>query len=146
VTTYVDSSAIVPVYVPERYSAAARRVLRGLAQVPWTPLHALEVSNAFLLLVARGLITTDEHRVIRSHVQEDVDAQRLVRVTLDWDRVFTSACELSEKHTARFLTRSLDLLHVAAALATECRVFVSGDDRQLAAAKACGLKVVDIKG
>ncbi|MDO8834305.1 MAG: type II toxin-antitoxin system VapC family toxin [Vicinamibacterales bacterium] len=145
-TTYVDSSALVPVYVPERHSAAARRVLHGLAQVPLTPLHTLEVSNAFLLLVARGLITNEEHRVIRGHLQEDIDAQRLVRVSLDWDRVFAGACELSEKHTARFLTRSLDLLHLAAALATECRVFVSGDDRQLAAAKACGLKVVDIKG
>jgi hypothetical protein len=51
-----------------------------------------------------------------------------------------------ENHTATLFTRSLDLLHVAAAHAASCRVFVSADDRQLAVAKATGLKVVDIKG
>ncbi len=66
-------------------------------------------------------------------------------LALDWNRVFASACELSAKHTATLLTRSLDLLHVAAAHAASCRVFVSADDCQLAVAKATGLKVVDIK-
>lgn len=144
-TTYVDSSALVPAYVPERFSKGAREVLRGLPQVPYTPLHELEVCNAFALLRGRGLITADEHRAIQTQVQDDVDAQRFVPVALDWAGVFETARELSEAHTARLLTRSLDLLHVAAARATSCRVFVSADDRQLAVAKAAGLKVVDIK-
>ena len=143
-TTYVDSSALVPAYVPERFSRVAREVLRGLPQVPYTPLHELEVFNAFALLRGRKLITADEHRAIHTQVQEDVDAQRFVPVALDWASVFETARELSEAHTARFLTRSLDLLHVAAARATSCRVFVSADDRQLAVARAAGLKVVDI--
>jgi predicted nucleic acid-binding protein len=145
VTTYIDSSALVPVYVPERFSRIAREVLRGLPQVPYTPLHELEVSNAFALLKGRGLITAEEHRAIRTQLKEDVDAQRLVPVALDWAGVFAIACELSEAYTAKLLTRSLDLIHVAAARATSCRVFVSADDRQLAVAKAAGLKVVDIK-
>jgi predicted nucleic acid-binding protein len=145
VTTYVDSSALVPVYVPERFSTVAREVLRGLPQVPYTPLHELEVSNAFALLTGRGLITVEEYRAIRTQLKEDVDAQRFVPVALDWAGVFAIACELSEAYTAKLLTRSLDLMHVAAARATSCRVFVSGDDRQLAVAKAAGLKVVDIK-
>jgi hypothetical protein len=36
-------------------------------------------------------------------------------------------------------------LHVAAAQTIRCATFVSADDRQLAAAKAIGFKVVDIK-
>ena len=144
-TTYVDSSALVPVYVPERFSKVAREVLGRLPQVPYTSLHELEVSNAFALLRGRGLITADEHRAIRMQLQEDVEAQRFVPVALDWASVFGIACELSEAHTARLMTRSLDLIHVAAARATSCRVFVSADDRQLAVAKAAGLKVVDIK-
>jgi hypothetical protein len=59
--------------------------------------------------------------------------------------VFASACELSANYTVKLLTRSLDLLHVAAAHAAHCRVFVSADDRQLDVAKASGLTVVDIK-
>jgi len=145
VTTYIDSSALVPVYVPERFSRVAREVLRALPQVPYTPLHELEVSNAFALLRGRGLITAEEHRAIRTQLQDDVGAQRFVPVAMDWADVFAIACELSEAHTAKLLTRSLDLIHVAAARAASCRVFVSADDRQLAVAKAAGLKVVDIK-
>ena len=144
-TTYLDSSALVPVYVPERFSKVARQVLQRLPQVPYTPLHELEVSNAFALLRGRGLITADEHRAVRAQLQEDVDAQRFVPVVPDWAGVFAIACELSEAHTARLLTRNLDLIHVAAARATSCRVFVSADDRRLAVARAAGLKVVDIK-
>lgn len=144
-TTYIDSSALVPVYVPERFSTVAREALRGLPQVPYTSLHELEVSNAFALLRGRGLITVEEYRAIRTQLKEDVDAPRFVPVALDWADVFAIACELSEAYTATLLTRSLDLLHVAAARVTSCRVFVSGGDRQLAVAKAAGLKVVDIK-
>ena len=144
-TTYVDSSALVPVYVPERFSAVAREVLRGLPQVPYTPLHGLEVPNAFALLMGRRIISADEHRAIRTQLQEDIEAQRLVPVALDWERIFATACELSESHTAKLLTRSLDLIHVAAAHCTNCRVFVSADDRQITTARAAGLKVIDIK-
>lgn len=144
-TTYVDSSALVPVYVPERFSAFAREVLHRLPQVPYTPLHELEVSNAFALLRGRGLITADEHRAVRTQLREDIDARRFVPVALDWADVFAIACELSEAHTARLLTRSLDLVHVAAARAASCRVFVSADHRQLAAASRAGLKIIDIK-
>jgi predicted nucleic acid-binding protein len=56
VTTYVDSSVLVAVYVPERFSKAARQALRGAPQVPFTQLHELEIPNAFELLVGRGLI------------------------------------------------------------------------------------------
>lgn len=144
-TTYVDSSALVPVYVPERFSKAARRALRGSSQVPFTSLHRLEVPNAFALLLGRGLISDDESRAIRMQLQEDIDAQRLVPLALDWDSVLASACELSATYTVKLLTRSLDFLHVAAAHAAHCRAFVSADERQLAVAKASGLTVVDIK-
>ena len=60
--TYVDSSALVAIYVPERFSAAARRAVRGAAQVPFTQVHRLEVFNAFEMLVGRGTITRGECR------------------------------------------------------------------------------------
>ena len=66
-------------------------------------------------------------------------------VSPDLDQVFARAREFSRLYTAKTLARSLDLLHVAAAHVTSCTRFVSGDDRQLAVAKASGLDVVDIK-
>lgn len=144
-TTYVDSSVLVAVYVPERFSKAARQTVRAVPQIPFTQLHELEIHNAFELLVGRRLITREECRAIQAQLDGDLESQRLARVPLDLDSVFTNASDLSRAHTNRYLTRSLDLLHVAAAQVLKCSTFVSADDRQLAAAKAAGLKVVDIK-
>ena len=144
-TTYFDSSALVAVYVSERFSKPARRALRAVSQVPYTQLHELEVSNAFELLVGRAVMTEREHRMIRAQLHDDIENQRLVRLALDVDRVFADACELSRLYTVKFLSRSLDLLHVAAARVATCTTFVSADDRQLAVAKVTGLAVVDIK-
>jgi predicted nucleic acid-binding protein len=143
--TYVDSSALVPLYVPERFSVSARSIAQDVRQLPFTALHQLEVPNAFELLVGRGLITRDECRAILQQVQDDLEGQRLTPLALDLERVFADAGELSRRHTVRFLARSLDLLHVAAAHLALCKTFVSADDRQLAVAKASGLTVVDIK-
>jgi len=145
VKTYVDSSALVAIYVPERFSKTARQSVRAVPQIPFTQLHELEVRNAFELLVGRALITREECRAIQAQLDADLDSQRLARVSLDLDRVFTSASDLSLRYTAKVLTRSLDLLHVAAAQAMKCRRLVSADDRQLRVAKAAGLAVVDIK-
>ena len=144
-TTYIDSSALVPVYVPERSSAAARATIQRAGQVPFTALHQLEVPNAFELLVGRTLMTKDERRAVEAQLREDLEHQRLLSVALDFERVFSDAAELSRRYSAKHLTRSLDLLHVAAAHATLCRRFVSADDRQLKVAKASGLTPVDIK-
>ena len=144
-TTYVDSSALVAVYVTERFSKPARRVLGAAPQVPYTQLHELEVPNAFELLVGRAVMTRAESRTIHAQLHDDIENQRLVRLSLDLDRVFADAYELSRLYTSKFLTRSLDLLHVAAARVATCATFVSADDRQLAVAKATGLTVIDIK-
>lgn len=143
-TTYVDSSALVPVYVPETFSSAARAAVREAGQLPFTVLHRLEVSNAFELLVGRHLLTRDESRAVRQQLQEDIVTQRLLSLAIDFDHVFDVAVDLSQEYTAKLLTRSLDLLHVAAAHALGCARFVSADDRQLAVAKASGLAIVDI--
>jgi predicted nucleic acid-binding protein len=96
VTTYIDSSALVAVYVPERHSAAAHKTLRKLPQVPYTLLHELEVANAFALLLGRKSITAVEYRAILAQVRDDVEAQRLMPTALDWPQTFAGACELSE--------------------------------------------------
>lgn len=143
--TYADSSALVPLYVSEQFSDSAERALRQAGQLPFTALHQLEVLNAFERLVGRGLMTRRECASVRRQLADDLDGQRLVPTSIDLDQVFAQAGELSQRYAAKHLARSLDLLHVAAAHAAMCIGFVSADDRQLAVAKATGLKVVDIK-
>jgi predicted nucleic acid-binding protein len=145
VKIYADSSALVPLYVTEQFSDAAESALRSSDQVPFTVIHQLEVPNAFERLVGRSLMTKEQCRVIQRQLQEDLENQRLVQIVLDLDQLFVEACELSTAYASKHLARSLDLLHVAAAHAAGCATLVSADDRQLAVAKASGLRIVDIK-
>lgn len=144
-TSYADTSVLVALYVPEAFSAVARTAVAAHPQSPFTSLHELELGNALALMAGRRSISAAEYKAVTAQVREDVEAQRLVPVALDWPQTFADATALSLAHTAKLLTRSLDVLHVAAARRLGCEVFVSADDRQLATARAAGLKVVDIK-
>ena len=57
-------------------------------------------------------------------------------------RLYPKAIKLAERHSARLGTRSLDLMHVAAALLLNAETFLSFDERQRKAAKVEGLKVL----
>ena len=143
--TYADSSALLPLYVSEQFSEAADSELRSAGQIPFTAIHQLEVPNALERLVGRKLMTREECRSVQRQLRDDLDSQRLLLISLDLAQVFTEAGELSTRHAAKHLARSLDILHVAAAHAARCTRFVSADDGQLAVAKATGLRTVDIK-
>jgi predicted nucleic acid-binding protein len=145
VTTYFDSSALVAIYVTEPFSTVARREARSVRQIAYTPLHALEVPNALRALHGRNLITAQELGELIVQLESDLEAQRLVETRLDLFAVFERATELSRVYTVRLLCRSLDILHVAAAMAVGCQRLLSGDDRQLALARAIGLEAVDVK-
>ena len=143
-TAYFDSSVLVAVYVAEVGSEAARRALSAEPQAPCTPLHELEVRNAFRLQVGRKRITSREAAAVASQLDDDIAARRLVQVPIDLYEVFTRAEKLSERHSRRLLTRSLDVLHVAAALELSCGRFVSFDARQVRLAHAAGLEAIDL--
>lgn len=140
VSAYVDSSVFVASYLAEPHSAAARRSVAAEPQVPFTALHHLEVRNAFRLQVGRKRITREESEAVLRHLEQDIAAERLRLTPLDLYAVFERAEELSARHTARALCRSLDILHVAAALELGCGRFVSFDARQVKLAGAAGLR------
>jgi hypothetical protein len=143
-TAYFDSSVLVAVYVAEVGSEAARRALSAESQAPCTPLHELEVRNAFRLLVGRKRITPREAVAVESHLDDDIAARRLVQVPIDLYEVFVRAEKLSARHSKQLLTRSLDILHVAAALELSCGRFVSFDARQVRLARAAGLNAINL--
>ncbi|MBA3848627.1 MAG: hypothetical protein C0502_01365 [Opitutus sp.] len=145
VKSYFDSSVLVKIYVTEVHSARARREVQGTRQVPLTWLHTLEIGNALRLLAGRNLLSTEEAASLLEHFEDDRQAGRLVEAAVDWPKVFHEAVQLSRRHAARHLCRSLDILHVAAAAELGCARFVSADARQLALARAAGLKPVDIR-
>lgn len=55
--------------------------------------------------------------------------------------IFERATEIAQAHVAQTGTRTLDTLHVAAALEFKAERFWTFDDRQAKLAKAVGLKL-----
>jgi predicted nucleic acid-binding protein len=129
VTTYFDSSVIVASYVQEPRSRKARKALSAVVSAPFTP---------------SGRLTSSESASVLSQVDDDVAAGRLWKVPLDLHATVARAESLSARHAQRFLSRSLDLLHVAASLELGCARFVTLDTRQARLAAACGLKTIDL--
>lgn len=142
---YFDTSAIVPIYLPEIASERARDEAMRARQIPYTPLHVLEVTSAIHLNCGRGSITAAELRAVSQQIEDDLVAHRLRTTPLDLADVFVNATDVARRHAATLLCRSLDVLHVAAALQLRCTEFVSADERQLELARVAGLETVDLR-
>lgn len=140
---YADTSFLVSLYLPDANSPAAHKHAHSLrTPFPWTPLHDLECSNAIRLAVFRREITLAECDAVLHDMTEDQRTGILRPVVPIWDRMFEVARDLSRKHTPGMGTRSLDLLHVAAAKALHTQRFFTFDARQGRLASRAGLHVV----
>jgi predicted nucleic acid-binding protein len=111
------------------------------ATFAFTPLHVLELRNAFKLGIFRKLLTTVEAAAAWRNVERDLRSGRLVRQPVKWPSVLRLAARLSEQHSSVYGTRSLDIVHVATAKLSRIEEFVSFDSRQRDLALAIGLKV-----
>jgi len=140
---YLDSSAIIKLYIPEDESRLVADYVRGLKEpLPFSHLHEIEVKNACRLKLFRKKAVS--RKILRSIrvMDNDLSQQVLKRPELSWTDVFRKAEELSRRFTSRSGSRSLDLIHVASALLIPCRQFLTFDLRQAAVTKKAGLRLV----
>jgi predicted nucleic acid-binding protein len=127
---YADSSFLVSCYVTDANTPQAKGYLsRASVPLVFTALHALEVRNAFQLGVFRGLFSTADAAAAQANLEADLRSGRLVKKTVNWPVALRIAARFSELHSATTGTRSLDILHVAAAKALRAAEFVSFDTR-----------------
>lgn len=138
---YVDSGILIKLYVRERNSEDAIQVLREISRIYLNQLQELEIRNTFRILEGRGVITPFQGSAAEHLLDEDIISRRLQRTPIDWGMVFSEAQNLSKLYAIGTLARSLDILHVAAALVSGLKHFITADRRQLAIAMNCGLKV-----
>lgn len=138
---WLDTSALVSLYVPEARSArVARLVQRAGEPVPFSQLHELELVNALRLLVFRREAKPKSIDLTLARIAEDLYEGVLMRSPIEWPAAFAKALELSDRYTRRVGSRSLDLLHVAAAFLARSDAFVTADRRQGAIARRVGLR------
>ena len=109
--------------------------------LPFTWLHRLELRNALRLRVFRREITAAQRDASLNMVLADLAAGILGEASPTLADVVLEAERLSALHSEKLGTRSLDILHVAAALVLGCASFLTFDQRQAALARAAGLKV-----
>ena len=139
---YFDSAIIVKLYVQEATSPDAIR-LAGAYAAPYvlTQWQALEVKNAIRLKTFRAEITAAEMNQSIAAFEQDIGAGRWHRPAYTTAAIELKADELSAGHSATLGCRTLDIIHVAAALVLGIKEFVTLDVRQGALAKKAGLTV-----
>jgi predicted nucleic acid-binding protein len=138
---WLDTTVLVSLYVPEaRSQRVARLVQRAGEPIPFSQLHELEFSNALRLRLFRREAKRKAVDATVARIAEDLHEGVLRRAALEWPATFSKALELSDRFTPRVGSRSLDLLHVAAALLARSDRFVTADRRQAALARRAGMK------
>jgi predicted nucleic acid-binding protein len=145
VTSYLDSSALIKLYVSERESEEVANYVHTLPEaVPFTHLHEIELKNGLRLKQFRREAHKERVRASIQLIDKDLAAGVLQRLSLSWPEVFRGAEDLSLRYSALAGCRSLDLLHVASARLLRVRDFLTYDQRQAALASKAGLKVISI--
>ena len=139
---YADSSFLVSLHRADTlHDAALAFMAKAALSLAFTPLHRVEVRNALRNVTANGEMTAADCRQAFRQIDEDLRDGLLIHTPVQWTDVFRRADELSGKHAASEGQRTIDLLHVALALESGAKTFLSFDARQRKLAKAAGLKV-----
>ena len=141
--TYADSGFVVSLYLTtEGTSAQARKeVKRAGKPILLSPLSLLEIRNALNFGINRGEITSDQRDAVLIEIDAQIEKGFFRLVDASQSSIHAKAQELSNKHTPAVATRSLDLMHLAAALLSGARTFLTFNKRQAKAAFAEGLLV-----
>ena len=127
---YFDTGALVKLYIVEPGSTFVQNKARRAEVIPINPLQETELRKA----MRRSLDTFDE----------DLATGVFTRETPEWPWIYRRADLLARQYTPRFLCRTLDILHVAAAELCGADQIVTGDQRQQKLAKAIGMAVVKV--
>lgn len=83
----------------------------------------------------------EQRDLVLAEIDTQIETGFFRLVDASQSSIYAKAQELSNKHTPAVATRSLDLMHLAAALLSGARTFLTFDKRQAKAAFAEGLLV-----
>ena len=130
-TLYVDSSALLKRYIDEHDSAVARDLLATDPVLVTSRLTEIEVRRNLT-----RLLSGDQLRQARRQVALDLDALALIAVD-------ATCCNEAARISEQTLCRSLDAIHLAAALrAGPATTVLTFDQRQAQAARSLGLATI----
>jgi predicted nucleic acid-binding protein len=138
-TTYVDTSFLVSLYLEDAHSKTADRLLPSLTDCFLTPLHRAEWFHAIAQHVFRGALTEIKAGELHRLFEHDIKTGPWREVVVP-EHAFELCGDLARRHGAKLGMRTLDTLHVACALELKAERFWTFDERQQKLAKAQGMK------
>jgi predicted nucleic acid-binding protein len=144
--TYLDTGVLLPLYIEESFSDRITKIVEARSDpLPLNLFQEVEFENATRLKVFRREITPRHVTQIFKAWNDDIGAGRLIRRPVNWVQALDEARLLGTMVSVKTGCRTLDLVHVAIAVKWGCEWFVTADERQLKAAQAAGLKVLDVR-
>ena len=135
--TFFDASAFVKRYVEEPGSQDVDEICQEASELALSVICVPEIMSALNRRVREQILSLDQYSAIKQYLSKDVQDAEIINLT---PRVIASAIALLEASPLR----AMDALHVACALEWKAEVFVSADQRQLAAAEKTGLNTKHI--
>jgi len=142
---YVDTSVIVKLYFKEEYSSEVSKWVKSNDEaIPLTSLHELEFINAVNLKYFRDEISENNTKLVFSKFKAHEENGVFFRPSINWPDIYQCAFDLSKEYTGNIGSRSLDIIHVAAALTLGADSFLSLDVRQKKLASLTRMRVVNL--
>jgi predicted nucleic acid-binding protein len=139
-TVYADTSFFVSVYIKDSHSKTADQLLRSDPRVCFTPLHSAEWGHAVAQQVFLGKMSASDAQLVYRDLESDLAAGLWMAVEMP-ENVFELCADLARRYGPKLGVRTLDSLHVAAALQLKAERFWTFDERQAKLAQAEGLKI-----
>ncbi|MGA2609260.1 MAG: type II toxin-antitoxin system VapC family toxin [Terriglobia bacterium] len=134
---FLDSSALAKRYIQEPGSDRLEEILFSASSLGVSVICVSEVVSALCRRRRERKLSPQEYLKAKQALFEDIEDASVLNVT---EQIMARAVELLE----RWPIRSSDALHVASAAEWSAELFVSGDERQCAAARAYGLQVEEL--
>lgn len=138
-TICVDSSFLVSSYITDANSAESDRRRAGAPGIWVTPLNRSEFAHSVFQHVFRGKMNLAEAHQLWSLFEEDCAKGLWMNTSLP-NSTWRISIDLARRHVPLLGGRTLDSLHVAAALELGAERFWTFDERQRRLAEAAGLK------
>ena len=139
-SAYADTSFLASLYSPDAKSVEVSKLMQRV-ELPMllSRFGELELENALQLRVFRKQALPHELREARAAIRADLRNGVLVMTPLP-DGIYADCNSLASAWTAKLGTRTLDIIHVASALALKADRFYTFDERQAKLARALGLR------
>lgn len=131
---FLDASALTKSYIPEAGTDTVMARCEQADEIVLSVIAVPEVISAFNRVRREGRLSDTDYESLKRQLAED--AQNATEVALTKPIVDKSILALE-----RSLLRASDAIHIASAMGAAPDLFLSGDRRQCAAARAMGLKV-----